>query len=339
MCTILALESSCDETSAAVYRDGKILTNIILSQEIHEKYGGVVPELASRAHQKNIVIIVDEALKSASVEKKELSAIAYTRGPGLIGALLVASSFAKGMSLALNIPLIGVDHLHAHILANMIDEPKPAFPFLCLLISGGHTQILKVKDFLHFEILGQTIDDAAGEAFDKAAKVIGLSYPGGLAISNHAKKGNIKAFQFPSPKAPGLNFSFSGLKTSFLYLIRDHIKLENDFIENNIHDLCASYQHRIVSYLLNKLEKASTETGIKEICLAGGVAANEYLRQSLDNMALKNKWNTYVPQLQYCTDNAAMVAITAYYKYKNGDFDELNATNYASGENGNQLLS
>lgn len=335
MYTILALESSCDETSAAIYRDGKILTNIILSQEIHQKYGGVVPELASRAHQKNIINIVDEALKTALVDKKELNAIAYTKGPGLIGALLVASSFAKGLSLALNIPLIGVDHLHAHILANMIDDPKPSLPFLCLLISGGHTQILQVDDLMNYKIIGQTIDDAAGEAFDKAAKVIGLEYPGGPAISELAKNGNIKAFNFPSPKAPGLNFSFSGLKTSFLYLVRDHIQSETDFIKNNINDLCASYQYRIVSYLLQKLEKAAAETGINEICLAGGVAANAYLRESLTKMALKNKWNIYVPELQYCTDNAAMIAITGYYKYLKGDFDELDATNYANGESSN----
>ena len=332
MCTILALESSCDETSAAVYRDGKIITNIILSQEIHQKYGGVVPELASRAHQKNIITIVDEAMKTALVDKNELNAIAYTKGPGLIGALLVASSFAKGLSLALNIPLIGVDHLHAHILANVIDEPKPSLPFLCLLISGGHTQILQVDDLMNYKIIGQTIDDAAGEAFDKEAKVIGLPYPGGQAISDLAKNGNIKAFHFPSPKAPGFNFSFSGLKTSFLYLIRDHIQSNPDFIKNNINDLCASYQHRIVTYLLQKLEKAAAETGIREICLAGGVAANEYLRESLTKMSIKNNWKIYIPELQYCTDNAAMIAITAYYKFKKGDFDELDATNYASGE-------
>jgi len=335
MCTILALESSCDETSAAVYKDGKILTNIILSQEIHHKYGGVVPELASRAHQKNIISIVSEALKTAMVDKKELNAIAYTRGPGLIGALLVASSFAKGLSLALGIPLIGVDHLHAHILANFIDEPKPALPFLCLLISGGHTQIILVDGPMKYKIIGQTIDDAAGEAFDKAAKVIGLDYPGGPAISELAKSGNIMSYQFPTPKTPGLDFSFSGLKTSFLYLVRDHIKAEPDFIKNNINDLCASYQHRIISYLLQKLEKASIETGIKEICLAGGVAANNYLHENLTSMSIKNDWKTYIPELQYCTDNAAMIAITAYYKYKEGIFDELDATNYASGESSN----
>lgn len=335
MCTILALESSCDETSAAIYRDGKILTNIILSQEIHHKYGGVVPELASRAHQKNIISIVSEALKTASVDKNELNAIAYTRGPGLIGALLVASSFAKGLSLALGIPLIGVDHLHAHILANFIDEPKPTTPFLCLLISGGHTQIIRVDAPMNYKIIGQTIDDAAGEAFDKAAKVIDLEYPGGPAISELAKSGNIKSYQFPTPKTPGLDFSFSGLKTSFLYLVRDHIKSDPDFVKNNINDLCASYQHRIVSYLLQKLEKASLETGIKEICLAGGVAANNYLRENLISMSIKNDWKIYIPELQYCTDNAAMIAITAYYKYKEGIFDELDATNYASGKSSN----
>jgi N6-L-threonylcarbamoyladenine synthase len=332
MCTILALESSCDETSAAVYRDGKILTNIILSQEIHRKYGGVVPELASRAHQKNIISIVAEAMVAASVQKSELDAIAYTRGPGLIGALLVASSFAKGLSLALGKPLIGVDHLHAHILANFIDEPKPQFPFLCLLISGGHTQIIRVDDPMKYEIIGQTLDDAAGEAFDKAAKVIGLEYPGGPAISELAKKGKIDAFLFPTPKAPALDFSFSGLKTSFLYMVRDHIHTEPDFLKNHVNDLCASYQHRIVTYLLQKLEKASIQTGIKEISLAGGVAANNYLRQHLNSMAEKNSWNVYIPRLEYCTDNAAMIAITAYYKYKDGTFDELDSTNYASGE-------
>lgn len=321
MWTILALESSCDETSASVVRDGKILTNIISSQQIHEKYGGVVPELASRAHQRNIVDVVEQALTEAKVSKHELNAVAFTNGPGLIGSLLVAASFAKGLSLALGIPLIGINHLHAHLLANLIDEPKPAFPFLCLLVSGGHTQIVRVDDPMNYEILGRSLDDAAGEAFDKAAKVIDLPYPGGPNIDQAAQSGNIHAFNFPTPRIGGLDFSFSGLKTNFLYKVRDGIKENPNFIPENTNDLCASYQHRIVTYLLDKLKAASEQSGIREISIAGGVAANSYLRKLLTEMAEKNNWNIFIPAMQYCTDNAAMIAITAHYKFQAGLFD------------------
>ncbi|MEA3495080.1 MAG: tRNA (adenosine(37)-N6)-threonylcarbamoyltransferase complex transferase subunit TsaD [Bacteroidota bacterium] len=332
MSIILALESSCDDTSAAILKDGNILTNITSSQEVHNKYGGVVPEIASRTHQKNIFFIVDTAIEKAKISKKDIDAISFTAGPGLIGSLLVTTSFAKGLALSLNIPLIGVNHLQAHVLANFIDEPKPKFPFLCLLVSGGHTQILRVDDHLHFEILGQTLDDAAGEAFDKAAKIIDLPYPGGPNIDKHAKSGNIDAFSFPTPKIKALDFSFSGLKTSFLYSVRDGIKENKNFIADNLNNICASYQHRIVSYLLQKLEKASKETGIKEIALAGGVAANSYLRKKLIEKAEKNNWETYIPASQYCTDNAAMIAITSYYKFEKGLFDNQSIKAYARQE-------
>jgi len=321
MCVILALESSCDETSASVLVNGKILTNIISSQQIHEKYGGVVPELASRAHQRNIVDVVDQAMTEAGIDKKELNAIAFTNGPGLIGSLLVAVSFAKGLALSLNIPLIGVNHLHAHLLANMIDDPKPSFPFLCLLVSGGHTQIVRVDDPMKYEVLGRSLDDAAGEAFDKAAKVIGLPYPGGPNIDRAAQSGDIHAFDFPTPRIGGLDFSFSGLKTNFLYKVRDGLKENPRFIEEKTNDLCAAYQHRIVTYLLDKLQAASKLSGIKEISIAGGVAANSQLRKQLAVMAGKNQWNIYIPDLTYCTDNAAMIAITAWFKYQAGLFD------------------
>lgn len=329
MSVILALESSCDDTSASVIRGGKILTNIISGQAIHEKFGGVVPELASRAHQRNIVSVVDQAFKEAGIHQKDLNAVAFTNGPGLIGSLLVASSFAKGLALSLNLPLIGVNHLHAHVLANFIDDPKPKFPFLCLLVSGGHTQILKVNDYINFDIIGKTIDDAAGEAFDKAAKVIDLPYPGGPNIEKAAKKGNPEAFDFPTPKIEGLNFSFSGLKTSFLYKIRDGLKDNPDFIKESTNDLCASYQHRIVSYLTGKLVKASKQTGINEIALAGGVAANSALRQRIEELSIKHGWNTYIPRMQYCTDNAAMIAITAYHKYLAKDFSDQEIKTFA----------
>ncbi|MBT4727300.1 MAG: tRNA (adenosine(37)-N6)-threonylcarbamoyltransferase complex transferase subunit TsaD [Bacteroidetes bacterium] len=329
MCVILALESSCDDTSASVLRNGKILTNIISSQAIHEKFGGVVPELASRAHQRNIVSVVNQAFKESGLTQKNLDAVAFTNGPGLIGSLLVASSFAKGLSSSLGIPLIGVNHLQAHVLANFIDDPKPNFPFLCLLVSGGHTQILKVTDQITYEIIGQTLDDAAGEAFDKAAKVIDLPYPGGPNVDKYAKHGNIDAFEFPTPKIQGLNFSFSGLKTSFLYKIRDGLKDNPNFIKENTNDLCASYQHRIVSYLTGKLVKASKQTGIKEIALAGGVAANSAIRERINELSIKHRWNTYIPQRQYCTDNAAMIAITAYYKYLAKDFSTKEIKTFA----------
>lgn len=329
MCTILAIESSCDDTSASIIISGKIVTNIIINQEIHKIYGGVVPEYASRAHQRAIVSTVEQAMLKAGIRNKDLDAIAFTQGPGLIGSLLVASSFAKGLSLALNIPIIGVDHLQAHVLANFIDNPKPEFPFLCLLISGGHTQIIKVSSHLKYEILGQTLDDAAGEAFDKAAKIIDLPYPGGASIDKNSIDGNVHQFEFPTPKTKSLDFSFSGLKTSFLYFIRDNIKDDVNFVQSNLSDICASYQHRIVSYLLTKLEKATNQTDITRVALAGGVAANSYLRKMIRILAKKNNWELYVPDLEYCTDNAAMIAIAAHFKFKNGLLDNREISTYA----------
>jgi len=328
MCVILAIESSCDETSASVCKNGKILTNIISSQLIHTKYGGVVPEYASRAHQRNIIDVVLQALDESKIAINDIDAIAYTQGPGLAGSLLVAASFAKGFALARKIPLIGVDHLQAHVLANLIDNPQPKFPFLCLLVSGGHTQIIKVNSYSDFNILGNTIDDAAGEAFDKAAKVIGLPYPGGPWVDKLAKEGDENRFYFPEPKIPGLNFSFSGLKTSFLYKVRDGLKTDSDFIEKNKNHLCASYQKRIVDYLSAKLIMAIKKDEIKEVCLAGGVAANQGLRQKLTDLSQSEGFNFYYPQMQYCTDNAAMIAITAYYKYLNKDFGKLEESIY-----------
>lgn len=322
MCVILALESSCDDTSASVLKNGKILTNIISGQAIHEKFGGVVPELASRAHQRNIISVVDQAMKEAAISQNDLDAVAFTNGPGLIGSLLVASSFAKGLALSLNVPLIAVNHLHAHVLSNFIDNPKPKFPFLCLLVSGGHTQILKVTDYIHYEIIGKTIDDAAGEAFDKAAKVIDLPYPGGPSMDKESQGGNKFTFDFPTPKIAGLDFSFSGLKTSFLYKIRDGLKEDPEFIKKNTQDLCASYQNRIISYLTEKLLKASKQTGINEVALAGGVAANSALRERIGELSKKHSWKTYIPEMIYCTDNAAMIGITSYYKYLQKDFSD-----------------
>ena len=326
---ILALESSCDDTSSAIIRDGKILTNIVSSQKVHTVYGGVVPEFASRQHQKNIIAVVESSLKETGLQKKEIDAVAFTQGPGLIGSLLVSTSFAKGLSLALDIPLIGINHLHAHVMANFIEEPKPAFPFLCLLVSGGHTQILLVKTPLHYEIIGQTIDDAAGEAFDKSAKVIGLPYPGGPSIEKEAEKGHKTDFKFSIPKIKELDFSFSGLKTSFLYQVRDGLKTDPDFIENNKAGLCASFQHSVVSYLLAKLEIAAKQLGIREIALAGGVAANKYLRSELNRMAAEKKWNIYIPAFSFCTDNAAMVAVTAHYKFEAKQFDNQGIVNFS----------
>ncbi|NLJ06901.1 MAG: tRNA (adenosine(37)-N6)-threonylcarbamoyltransferase complex transferase subunit TsaD [Sphingobacteriales bacterium] len=330
MSVILALESSCDETSASVLKDGKILTNIISNQLIHSKYGGVVPEFASRAHQRNIAAVTQQAIEDSGIKTEDISAVAYTQGPGLAGSLLVAAMFAKGFALSRNIPLIGVDHLHAHIMANFIDDPKPSFPCLCLLVSGGHTQIIHLTDYLEMEIIGNTIDDAAGEAFDKGAKIMGLPYPGGPSIDLLAKSGNPKAFHFPTPKIPGYHFSFSGLKTSFLYKIRDELKKDPDFLEKNKADLCASFQHRIVTYLSEKLLLASKDTGIKEICLAGGVAANSGLRNTLMLLSQKQGWNLYVPAFQYCTDNAAMIAIAAYFRLLKGNFSSPEENIYAN---------
>jgi N6-L-threonylcarbamoyladenine synthase len=320
---ILAIESSCDETSAALCRDGKILSNIVASQKIHEQYGGVVPELASRAHIQHIVPVVDTALEKARCTISELNAVAFTRSPGLIGSLLVGSQFAKSLSLALDIPLIAVHHMQAHVLANLIDERKPSFPFLCLTVSGGHTQIVVCESPTKLEVIGETIDDAAGEAFDKTAKLLNLPYPGGPIINRYAKSGNPKKFTFPEPQIPGLDFSFSGLKTSILYFLQEKTSVNPAFISENLADICASVQDRIVSILLHKLRKAVRQTGIHDICIAGGVSANTGLRQAFEEMGKEEHWNTFIPQFEYCTDNAAMIAITSYYKFLAQDFSDL----------------
>ncbi|QEC51095.1 O-sialoglycoprotein endopeptidase [Anseongella ginsenosidimutans] len=320
MCVILGIESSCDETSVAVCDNGSILSNIIAGQHVHEAYGGVVPELASRAHQQNIIPAVHQAIKKAKISKKDINAVAFTRGPGLLGSLLVGTSFAKAFALGLKVPLIEVNHMQAHILAHFIDEPRPAFPFLCLTVSGGHTQIVKVNDYFEMELLGQTLDDAAGEAFDKTAKILGLPYPGGPLVDRYAREGNPDAFKFPEPSVPGLDFSFSGLKTSILYFVRDHIHKNPSFLEENMADICASVQSRIVSILLNKLKKASGETGITQVAIAGGVSANSGLRDAVQEAGKALGWEIFIPRLEYCTDNAAMIAIAAYYKYLKGDF-------------------
>ncbi|MGN6507842.1 MAG: tRNA (adenosine(37)-N6)-threonylcarbamoyltransferase complex transferase subunit TsaD [Chitinophaga sp.] len=320
---ILAIESSCDDTSAAVIADGKVLSNIIASQAVHQQYGGVVPELASRAHQENIVPVVDLALKKAGMELADLNAIAFTQSPGLIGSLLVGSCFAKSMALALDLPLIGVHHMQAHVLANFIDDPKPQFPCLCLTVSGGHTQIVLCESPLKMTVIGETMDDAAGEAFDKSAKLLGLPYPGGPLVDKNAKEGNPGRFRFPEPQIPGLNFSFSGLKTAILYFLQENRAKQPDFAEANMADICASNQHRIITILMNKLVKASKETGIKEICIAGGVSANSGLRKALETYGVEQGWNVYIPKFEYCTDNAAMIAITAHYKYLAGEFSPL----------------
>jgi len=322
---ILGIESSCDDTSAAVIQNGVIRSNEVAGQAVHKAYGGVVPELASRAHQQNIIPVVDQAIKKAQISRDEISAIAFTRGPGLLGSLLVGTSFAKGFALASGIPLIEINHLQGHVLAHFIkenenDESQPQFPFLCLLVSGGNSQIIIVRDYLDMEVIGQTIDDAAGEAFDKCAKVIGLPYPGGPLIDKLAKEGNPEAFKFSEPKIPGLDYSFSGLKTSFLYFIRDNIKDNPDFVEENKSDICASIQHTIIKVLMAKLKRAAKETGIKEIAVAGGVSANSGLREALQEEAEKREWKLHIPKFDYTTDNAAMIAITGYYKYQKGEF-------------------
>ncbi len=330
--TLLAIESSCDETSAAVCRDGNILSNLIAAQSVHEKYGGVVPELASRAHLQHIVPVVDQALKQAGIEATELNAVAFTQAPGLIGSLLVGAQFAKSMALALEIPLISVHHMQAHVLANLIDEPKPAFPFLCLTVSGGHTQIVLCRSPYDLKVVGESIDDAAGEAFDKSAKILGLPYPGGPLVDRYAQKGNGNRFQFPEPKIPGLNFSFSGLKTAILYFIQENQRSNPDFITENLEDICASIQERIISILLNKLKKAAVQYDIRNICIAGGVSANSGLRYRLAEMGKKEQWNTFIPAFQYCTDNAGMIAIAAYYKMLKGEFESLSADTSARAE-------
>jgi len=326
MPTILAIESSCDETSASVCRDGVILSNFIANQKVHEQYGGVVPELASRAHLQNIVPVVDTALKTADCDLEQLDAIAFTRAPGLIGSLLVGAQFAKSLSLALNKPLIAVHHMQAHVVANLIAKNKPSFPFLCLTVSGGHTQIVLAKSSVDMTVIGQTIDDAAGEAFDKGAKMLGLPYPGGPLIDQHAKTGNENRFRFAEPQVEGLNFSFSGLKTSILYFLQKEQKANPEFISENLSDICASIQKTIVQILLKKLIQAAAETGIKEICLAGGVSANSGLRAAFTEAGKTHGWNTYIPAFEYCTDNAAMIALTGYYKFLENDFVPLSVS-------------
>ncbi len=331
---ILGIESSCDDTSAAVIRNEMMLSNEVAGQAVHKAYGGVVPELASRAHQQNIIPVVDLAVKKAGVSMDEISAVAFTRGPGLLGSLLVGVSFAKAFALARNIPLIEVNHLQGHVLAHFLQEKNevhqaPGFPFLCLLVSGGNSQIIVVRNYLDMEVIGQTIDDAAGEAFDKCAKVMGLPYPGGPLIDKMAKEGNPNAFVFSKPRIQGLDYSFSGLKTSFLYLLRDEIAKDDAFIDNNKADLCASLQYTIIEILLAKLRLAAEQTGIREIAVAGGVSANSGLRAALLDTAAKLGWKMYIPPFKYTTDNAAMIAITGYYKYLKGDFASLDAVPFS----------
>jgi len=322
---ILGIESSCDDTAAAVIRDGKLLANIVANQHIHKAYGGVVPELASRAHQQNIIPVVDQAIKLAGIRKEDISAIAFTRGPGLMGSLLVGTSFSKAFAMGLNIPLIEVNHMQGHVLAHFIDTPEdspkhPAFPFLCLTVSGGHTQIVVVKDHFNMQVIGETIDDAAGEAFDKAAKIMGLPYPGGPLIDKHAKSGNPKAFKFTKPQIPELNFSFSGLKTGFMNFINNGLAKDPEFVEKHRDDICASIQSTIISILMDKLKKASAQTGIKQIAIAGGVSANSGLRNTLMELQKELDWEVFIPKFEYCTDNAAMIAITGYYKFLKQEF-------------------
>lgn len=345
MAVILAIESSCDETSAAVCEDGIILSNFIANQTVHEKYGGVVPELASRAHMQKIVPVVHVALKEAGKKITDADAIAFTQAPGLIGSLLVGGQFAKSLSLALNKPLIAVHHMQAHVLANLIDEPRPSFPFLCLTVSGGHTQIVLCESPVNMKVIGETIDDAAGEAFDKSAKLLGLPYPGGPLVDKYAKEGNPNRFKFPEPQIPELNFSFSGLKTSILYFLQNAGKSlqykeefaatkeeQEKFITDNLADICASIQHRIIMILLNKVKKAAVETGITNICLAGGVSANSGLRRAFEELGKENNWHTFIPAFQYCTDNAGMIAITGWYKYQAGDFANISVQSTARAE-------
>jgi N6-L-threonylcarbamoyladenine synthase len=326
---ILAIESSCDDTAAAVLQNGDILSNVVAGQKVHEQYGGVVPELASRAHQQHIVPVVDVALQKAGIKKEDLSAIAFTSGPGLIGSLMVGTSFAKSMALALDIPLIGVNHMQAHVLAHFIDDPRPAFPFLCLTVSGGHSMITIMHDHFTGEVIGHTTDDAAGEAFDKAAKILGLPYPGGPLIDKYAQDGNPKAFVFPRPNIPDLNYSFSGLKTAYLYFVQGHVKQNPDFVQQNLADICASIQYSIVSHLMKKLILASEQTGITQIAIAGGVSANSGLRNAIYAEGEKRKWQVFIPDFQYCTDNAAMIAMAGYYKFLRKDFDNQTISPYA----------
>lgn len=329
---ILAIESSCDDTAAAVLHNDKVLSNVVARQSIHEEYGGVVPELASRAHQQNIVPVIDVALKKANVDRSQLKAIAFTQGPGLMGSLLVGTSFAKSLSMALQVPLIAVNHMHAHILAHFIDEEgfdKPEFPFLALTISGGHTQIVKVNSFFDMEIIGETTDDAVGEAFDKTAKILGLPYPGGPLIDQLAKEGNPKRFAFTKPKVEGLNFSFSGLKTQILYFVQKNVKENANFIEENKADVCASIQNIIIEILMDKLKLAVAETGINQIAIGGGVSANSGIRTTLKNAESKYGWKTFIPKFEYTTDNAAMIGIVGYYKFLENKFNDASIVSKA----------
>ena len=333
MSLILAIESSCDDTSAAVLRNNCLLSNVIASQAVHRQFGGVVPELASRAHQQNIVPTVDAAIRNAGIDKRDLDAVAFTRGPGLLGSLLVGVSFAKSFAQALDIPLIEVNHLQAHVLSHFISrqiegEQFPKFPFMCLLVSGGHTQILLLRSHFDFEVIGNTIDDAAGEAIDKAAKIMDLGYPGGPIIDKLAKDGNPEAFHFATPNIPGYNYSFSGIKTSFLYFLRDRLKEDPDYIENNKADLCASIQNCIVGFLLKKLEKAALAHRVNQVAIAGGVSANSRLRDELTRIGQKHGWHVFLPPIQFCTDNAAMVGIAGYYKYLRGEFADISLPPY-----------
>ncbi len=322
---ILAIESSCDDTSAAIISDGSVLSNIVANQIVHQKYGGVVPEVASRAHQGSIIPVVEAALQEAGLKASELSAIAFTRGPGLIGSLIVGVSFAKAMALSLDLPIIEVNHMRAHVLAHFAEAPYPSFPFLCLTVSGGHTQIVLVRDYFDMEVLGNTLDDAAGEAFDKTGKLLGLNYPAGPIIDNLAKTGK-PVFSFPHPKVKDYHFSFSGLKTSILYFLKKSIKNEPDFIQNNLNDICASVQKTIVDILIKELVKAAEHTGIKQIAVAGGVSANSELREVLQQTGKEKAWSTFIPKFEYCTDNAAMIGITAYQKFQKGDFSQQDIT-------------
>lgn len=310
-------------------KNGKILANLVAGQDVHRKYGGVVPELASRAHQKNIIPVVDVALREAHVRKEDLHAIAFTRGPGLLGSLLVGVSFAKALALGLGIPLIEVNHMQAHVLAHFIEEPFPAFPFLCLTVSGGHTQIVQVNAPHAMQVLGETTDDAAGEAFDKAAKILGLPYPGGPLIDQYAKTGNPFRFKFPLPQIPGLDYSYSGIKTAFLYFVREQVQQDPDFIGKNLPDICASIQQGIIQHLMQKLEKASQQTGIRDIAIAGGVSANSALRKAITESGSRLGWRTFIPRLEYCTDNAAMIAAAAYFKYQQADFSAQDVSPFA----------
>jgi len=329
---ILAIESSCDDTAAAVLHNGKVLSNVVANQSIHNEFGGVVPELASRAHQQNIVPVIDTALKRANIERKQLSAIAFTQGPGLMGSLLVGSSFAKSLALALDIPLIAVNHMQAHILAHFIDQDgfgKPDFPFLALTISGGHTQIVKVNSYFEMEIIGETTDDAVGEAFDKSAKILGLPYPGGPLVDKYAQSGNPKAFAFTKPKVPGLDFSFSGLKTAILYFIQKNKAQNTDFVDENLNDICASIQHTIIEILMDKMKLAVAQTGIRQVAIGGGVSANSGIRKAMKDAEHDLGWKTFVPKFEYTTDNAAMIGIAAYYKYLDGSFEDASVVSKA----------